>query len=173
MRRWHVFWMVYIWKFRCLGDGCGGIWNHSDCKIRALGSVASKIEVCSVCWEGFWWSEGAFGDPWGPFGDPWRPFGDHLGSIWGPLGTIWGPLGTIWGSLGVLGGTWGVPGGYLGGPWGVPWGYLGALGGSRGVPGDPWGGFLVPFGAECGTVLEFGGWTWAPSGPFLVQNAEL
>ena len=70
MGRWHVFWMVYIWKFRCLGDGCGGIWNHSDYKIRTLGSVASKIEVCSVCWEGFWWSEGAFGDLWGPFGDP-------------------------------------------------------------------------------------------------------
>ena len=62
------------------------------------------------------------------------------------------------------------PLGFTGVPVGDLWGYLGALGG---VPGDPWGGFWWPFGAECGTVLKFEGWTWASSGPFLVQNAEL
>ena len=66
------------------------------------------------------------------------------------------------GQNGALGLHWGTCGGPLGVP-GSPWG----------LPGDPWGGFWWPFGAECGTVLEFEGWAWASSGPFLVQNAEL
>ena len=96
------------------------IWANIGCKICVLGSVASKIEACSVCWEGFWWAKGALGDPWGSFQE-------HLGT----LGVIWGPLGAIWtleaswvlpcGPLRLLGGSLGVPGGYSG-PFGIHFG---------------------------------------------------
>ena len=79
------------------------MWANISCKFRVLGSVASKIEACSVCWEGFWWAKGALGDPWGAFEE-------HLGIlgvIWGPLGALGDSLGDPWDILGVLDCPWG------------------------------------------------------------------
>ena len=102
------------------------MWANIGCKIRVWGSVASKIEACSVCGEGFWWAKGALGDPWG-----------HLGCIWGPLGSFgdpWGPFGGPWGLLGApleaLETSLGGPGVSLGGTRG----HLGPILEAFGIP---------------------------------------